>query len=124
MIIIFDLLVCALFALPGVSAWVIGVLNDINKLLLLGGEISISPSAYFFVNFAGLLGVAFNVVMLRSQSAGPHYINVIARSGVVTLIIYHMFDSGLPLIFGVFIVTEIVGGLATLYWLRQQTHAG
>jgi hypothetical protein len=120
----FDLLVCALFALPNVSAWVIGVLSILNKSLALGGEILISPSAYFFVNFAGLLGVAFNVVMLRSQSASPHLINVVARLGVVILISYQIISSGLPLIFGAFIATEIMGGLATIYWLRNTPHAG
>ena len=124
LIILFDLVVCAAFALPNVSGAAIDLMNQMNALMAGGPALDMSPPAYFFVNFAGLLGVSFNALLLKTTLPTPHKINVLARFGVIILISYHLIYSGLPIIFCLFIVTELVGGVATLYWLKRAAHAG
>jgi hypothetical protein len=116
---LFDLMICGAFAAPVVSSWVIELINLINTTLGLGGGPLLVPEgANFFVNFAGLLGVAFNVMLLNTDVPKLHWTNIIARSGVVMLIMYHIIFSNLPALFAIFIATEIAGGLATVRWLR------
>jgi hypothetical protein len=119
LIMLFDLMICGAFALPVVALWVIELINLINaKLGLGGGPLLIPEGANFFVNFAGLLGVAFNIMLLNTDLPKLHWTNIIARSGVVMLIMYHIIFSNLPALFVIFIGTEIAGGLATVRWLR------
>jgi hypothetical protein len=126
LIITFDLIACALFALPWLSQQVINVINTLNASLGLGGEgIVIPAAAFFFVNFGGVLGVALNVMLLKTDNAAMHMVNIYARTLVVALLIYYIIARGLPQLLGVFVFTEALGGLASLPWIRNMArHAG
>ncbi|MFC4292539.1 hypothetical protein ACFOWX_08950 [Sphingorhabdus arenilitoris] len=121
-IIAFDMLACGLFALPQLSALVIAVLNDVNGALGFAGQpVILAPAAFFFVNFAGLLGVALNAMLLKTSDAALHRVNVAARAGVVILLGYYILAHDLPAIFAAFILSEIVGGALTWRWLASRS---
>ncbi|WP_422268144.1 hypothetical protein, partial [Sphingorhabdus sp.] len=62
-----DLAVCALLALPWVSQKVLGAIAAFDTLVgLERAELGISATGYFFVNLAGLFGVAYNAILLQS----------------------------------------------------------
>ena len=111
---------CAMFALPGLSALVLKALSVLNSALGLPGTLPpIHGGAHFFVNFAGLLGVLLNYVLLNSRDRRAHWVNVIARCGVIGLILFYSAAHDLPWVFLAFVLTEFGGALLTLPWLRQ-----
>ncbi|MFK8020442.1 MAG: hypothetical protein AB8B86_11770 [Pseudomonadales bacterium] len=77
-----------------------------------------TSSARFFVNLAGFFGVLWNVAMLRSFDPNLHKIDLIARAWLIGLVVFHIIMSGLSPIFSVFILTEIIGGVFKIKWLR------
>jgi hypothetical protein len=120
-----DLVVCALLALPWVSVQFLSVMDRLNTLFSLGGgPINLTAEAFFFVNLAGLFGVAFNVIMLKSDASPVHHINNIARLYVVVLLLAYVGWHALPQIFLLFVVTEILGFIVTRLWLRGASRAG
>ncbi len=120
-IILLDLFLCSLFAIPGLSDVVIAVINDLNAAFgLSGGPVTLSGGAGFFVNFGGLLGVVFNLALLDPAALRLHRINIVARGLVSLLVLYHIMLFALPLLYLVIVVTEFVGGLIEWRWLRQQ----
>jgi hypothetical protein len=120
-----DLAVCSALALPWVSVQFLGALNHLNRLAGLGGDpIAFPPEALFFVNLAGVFGVAYNLIMLKSDDHWIHRINNIARLGVVVLLAAYIGFQGLPQIFLLFVLTELLGFAATESWLRGAKRAG
>jgi hypothetical protein len=116
----FDMALCALFAVPGLSGLVLTALDRLNASLGLGGEIGILEStAHFFVNFAGVLGVLLNYVLFRSRDKRSHWANVAARGAVSALICGYVLAGSLPSLFLLFVATEVGGAILTLTWLRQ-----
>ena len=120
---IFDLAACAAFALPGVASLALAALDHVARKAGFAPMPAIEGGAMFFVNLAGIFGVAWNIVMLRNASAGAHRVDLAARLGVIGLIAFHIANSGLSPLFGVFIVTELVGGAAKWTWLRRSAAA-
>lgn len=116
-----DLSICALFALPWVSGQVLAIINRLNAVAGFAGG---SVATGFFVNLAGLFGVAYNVILLKSIDPLHHRINNYARLAVILLLISYLAAGALPYLFGAFIVTEIVGFLVTQKWLSGHRHAG
>jgi hypothetical protein len=118
---LFDLALCAVFAVPGLSAWVLLLLGQFNANLGLPGQLApITGGAHFFVNFAGLLGVLLNFVLLQTRDRRAHWANIWARGGVIGLIGFYIAAHDLPWIFLVFVLTELGGGIATIPWLGKQ----
>jgi hypothetical protein len=116
-----DLAICTLFALPWLSGQVLALIGEMNVLLGLGGA---SVSAGFFVNLAGMFGVAYNAILLKSNDPANHRINNVARIAVIILISYYLMAGALPQLFGAFILTELVGLIVTHRWLAGLRHAG
>ena len=115
-----DLAVCALFALPWVSQKLLGAIAAFDTLVgLEGAELGISATGYFFVNLAGLFGVAYNAILLQSNKPAHHQINNYARVGVIVLLIAYLAFNALPVLFGIFVLTEILGLIVTHNWLRR-----
>ncbi len=120
-----DMAVCALLALPGVSSWFLGVLDSLNAALgLSGGPTAVSPEAFFFVNLAGAMGVAYNLILFSSHVALHHRINNVARLGVTLLLILHIGFNGLPQLYYLFVGTELLGFAVTHHWLNRARRAG
>jgi hypothetical protein len=114
-----DLLVCAALAAPPTAGLILGLLGLISALI--GGPPVEGPggSAMFFVNLAGLFGVLWNLAMLTEARPRLHRIDLVARLGVIALIVFHIALSGLPPVFALFGLTEISGFLAKLAWLGR-----
>ena len=115
-----DLAICASFALPGVSALTFVGLDALSGALGLGPIEAPSGPAAFFVNLAGLFGVLWNVAMLQTLTAPLHRVDLVARFGVIGLIVFHVAASGLSSLFLAFVATESVGGSAKLRWLSSE----
>ncbi|MEQ1538942.1 MAG: hypothetical protein ABL928_08455 [Sphingorhabdus sp.] len=119
LLICIDLVVCAAMALPWVSTQFLAALSYLNALAELGGgPINFPANAFFFVNLAGIFGVAYNVIMLKSDESWIHLINNVARLCVVALLAFYIGIQGLPQIFLLFMLTELVGFYVTKRWLH------
>jgi hypothetical protein len=125
LLICIDLAVCLVMALPWLSTQFLAVLSYLNGFAGLGGEpLNFPPEAFFFVNLAGVFGVAYNVIMLKSDDIRAHLINNGARLCVVALLAAYIGLQGLPQIFLLFVLTELLGFYVTKRWLRGKSHAG
>lgn len=125
LLICIDLAVCAALALPRLSTQFLAVLSYLNGLAEFGGgPLNFPVEAFFFVNLAGVFGVAYNVIMLKSNDVGVHLINNGARLVVVALLAFYIGFQGLPQIFLFFVLTELLGFYMTKRWLRGISHAG
>ena len=112
-----DLLVCAVLATPPTAGLILGLLDLVSTAL--GGP-HVQVPAYsnmFFVNLAGLFGVLWNIAMLTETASRLHKVDLVARLWVITLILLHIGISGLPKVFGLFVLTELGGGIAKYVWL-------
>lgn len=108
----FDLLVTAIFAVPGLSHLFIALIDEIGVMTGLAPELPpFSPFAMFMVNLAGVLGVCWNLVILRTRSWEMLRINIVARWLVAALIIgYVLIEDVTPIIL-LFVISEIGGSL-------------
>lgn len=116
-----DLLVCAALATPPTAGLILGLLGVVGSAL--GGPsvpVPIGPNM-FFVNLAGLFGVLWNIAMLTESAPRLHRVDLVARGGVISLILFHVITSGLPAVFGLFVLTEFSGGVAKYFWLAKGT---
>ncbi len=113
-----DLLVCAALATPSTAALILGLLGLISTAL--GGSPVYTPANpdMFFVNLAGLFGVLWNIAMLTEGEQRLHRVDQISRLCVIALIVFHIVFSGLPLVFSLFVLTELSGLTAKALWLR------
>ena len=112
-----DLGICASFAVPGVAALTFGVLDVASRALGFADVVYPTGAAAFFVNLAGLFGVLWNVAMLSVRTPSLHQVDLVARLGVIGLIVYHIAVSGLSPVFLAFVATEVVGAGFKLRWL-------
>lgn len=114
-----DLLVCAALATPPTARMLFGLLQFVSNTA--GGQPVQAPIGpdMFFVNLAGLFGVLWNIAMLTETGPRLHKVDLVARIGVIALIVFHIGQSGLALVFGLFVITELVGGAAKIAWLSR-----
>lgn len=117
-VIMLDLAICSLFAVPVISGAAIDLLASVSSGPVRDVDALVGPAGAFFVNFGGLLGVLLNVALLDPSQRRLHWSNVVARLVVVLLILWYFLKSDLPSAFLLFVATEIVGGLITIRWLR------
>jgi hypothetical protein len=107
-------------ALPWVSMQFIAALSYLNGVAGLGGgSLNFPAKAFFFVNLAGVFGVAYNVIMLKSDDIWAHLINNSARLCVVVMLAFYIGVQGLPQIFLFFMLTELLSFYVTKRWLRR-----
>ncbi len=114
-----DLAICASLALPGLSDLTLAVLDQAGRALGLGGLEAPLGAGAFFVNLAGGFGVLWNIAMLRVREPALHQVDLVARLGVIGLIVYHVAASQLSGILFAFVVTECVGGFFKWRWLQR-----
>ncbi len=115
-----DLLVCASFAVPFVSDLTLLLLSTVSTQLNFAPVEVAGSASRFFVNLAGFFGVLWNIAMLKSQDPKLHKTDLLARIWLILLIVFHINASGLSPLFAIFILTEIIGGLYKVIWLRNQ----
>lgn len=113
-----DLSICAAFACPGISDLTIAALHSLSIALGFAPVTAPVGLGALFINIAGLFGVLWNVAMLQSNAPQLHKIDLLARCAVIALIAYHFAFSSLTLLFAAFIVSEIIGGIAKIHWLK------
>lgn len=63
--------------------------------------------------------MAYNAILLQSTEPVHHRINNYARVGVIMLLIAYMAFNALPVLFGIFVLTDILGLVVTHNWLRR-----
>jgi hypothetical protein len=116
---VLDLILTAQFILPPVVAGLIGVLLRIEADVM-GSERTLAmpdPAWMIFTSIMGILGVTWAAARLVVEDDRLCLIDAVARLCVAALIGYAMMVLSLPLVFGAFIVTEVIGTLATaLAW--------
>ncbi len=113
----FDLALCAALAIPFIAPIFIGLLSEVSSLI--GSRRLGMPGGFsaFFINLAGLFGVLWNIIMLTSVDRRHHLIDMVARAGVIGLLLWHFLFSNLPPIFLIFVATELIGAVVKSNWL-------
>jgi hypothetical protein len=82
--------------------------------------LSIAPWS-IFISLMGLLGVVWAMARLIVEDDRLCLIDAIARMFVAGLIIFGLIAMNLPWVFFAFILTELVGTIATLtLWRRKE----
>lgn len=111
----FDLAVTALLALPGISHAFIRVIDWLGSASGLAAPLQALPAfAMFFVNLAGVLGVCWNLMILRSASYEMIRVNIVARWVVAALILYYVLAQQVTPVLLLFVVSEIFGSAVEL----------
>ncbi|WP_029889403.1 hypothetical protein [Polycyclovorans algicola] len=105
----------ALFAVPGLSDAFIAAIDLVGTSTGLAPPLEpFSALSMFMVNLAGVLGVCWNVMILRSGAYEMIRINVVARWAVAALIIYYVAARGVTPVILLFAVSEIFGSLVEI----------
>lgn len=112
-----DLGICASFAVPGISDLTFLALHQLSVGLGFASLEAPTGPVAFFVNLAGVFGALWNVAMLHIREPSLHRVDLVARLGVIALILYHIAFSGLTPLFAAFIATECIGAALKLRWL-------
>lgn len=123
----FDLLVTAIFAVPGLAEAFIGLISYVGVNLGLAQRIAeFPPMAMFMVNLAGVLGVCWNLSILQTRADVLLRINIVARWFVAALIVYYVAIRGMTPVLLLFVLSEIGGSLVEIRARRLQgpEHAG
>jgi hypothetical protein len=113
----FDLGVTALFILPPVAALLLSVLMGLEQQLFGPARVSALPAAqwFIFMSLMGILGVVWAVARLWLNDDRLWYLDAMARCVVALMLVQAIVFSGLPLVFGAFVATELIG--AAWVWL-------
>jgi hypothetical protein len=121
-----DLIVTGAFVIPSIATGVIALLLDL-ELGLFGPErvtaLPVTPWS-IFISLMGILGVVWALARLIVEDDRLCLIDAIARMFVAGLIIFGLIAMNLPWVFIAFIVTELLGTVATLtLWRRKESAA-
>jgi hypothetical protein len=118
-----DLIVTGAFVLPSIATGVIALLLDLELSFFGPGRVTALPTAPWsiFISLMGLLGVVWAIARLIVEDDRLCLIDAVARMFVAGLIIFGLIAMNLPWIFFAFILTELVGTIATLIlWRRDE----
>ena len=112
----FDLAVTACLAIPPFAHVFIQMLFAGDAALDLGSlRVEFHPLHWLFVNLAGILGVLWAVVRLRTPTPEIALLDVGGRLAVAVLILHATAAEGMTPLLHVFVATEL-GGAVTQYW--------
>jgi hypothetical protein len=114
-----DFAICACLATPPTAALTLVLFDTASAAIGSTPVVLPQGTGAFFVNLAGLFGVLWNIAMLTSTQRNLHRADLIARAGVIALILFHIGQSALSLVFLVIVLTELTGGAAKLLWMRK-----
>ncbi|ULQ47704.1 hypothetical protein JN531_005305 [Flagellatimonas centrodinii] len=111
----FDLVVTAILAVPGLSHGFVALVSYLGVVTGLAAPIEpFSSFAMFLVNLAGVLGVCWNLAILRTRADLLIRYNIIARWAVAALIVYYVLAQGMSPVVLLFVISEIGGSLVEM----------
>lgn len=117
----FDLLVTTLLAVPGLSEAFVWCVDWIGTATGLASPMpAFPPFAMFMVNLAGVLGVCWNLAILRTPTDALLRANVRARGVVVALILFYVTLRGVSPVLLIFAASEVFGALVERRELRAR----
>ena len=112
----FDLAVTGCLAIPPLARAFVHVLFAGDAALGLGSlRVEFHPLHWLFVNLAGVLGVLWAVVRLRTPTADLALLDVGGRLAVAALILHATAAEGMTPLLHVFVASEL-GGAVAQYW--------
>jgi len=112
----FDLAVTGCLAIPRLARVFIQVLFAGDAALDLGSlRVEFRPLHWLFVNLAGVLGVLWALVRLRTPTPELALLDVGGRLAIAALILHATAAEGMTPLLHVFVATEL-GGAVTQYW--------
>lgn len=111
----FDLVVTGILAVPGLSHGFVALVSYLGVVTGLAAPIEpFSSFAMFLVNLAGVLGVCWNLAILRTRADLLIRYNIIARWAVAALIVYYVLAQGMSPVVLLFVISEIGGSLVEM----------
>jgi hypothetical protein len=118
-----DLVVTGLFVFPAIAHGVIALLLDVELGLFGPGRVVPLPVAPWsiFISLMGILGVVWASARLIVEDDRLCLIDAAARMIVASLIVYGLLLMSLPWVFVGFILTELLGTVATAILWRQKS---
>lgn len=117
---LFDLFVTAILAVPGLADAFIALIDLIGTRTGLTEPLPPFPAlAMFLINLAGVLGVCWNLMILRTRSEDMLRVNIVARWGVAALIVYYVSLRNMTPVLLIFVVSEIFGSFVETWSLRR-----
>ena len=111
------------FVVPSLALAIIALLLDLELNLFGPGRVTALPAHPWsiFISLMGILGVVWAIARLVVEDDRLCLIDAVARMCVAGLIIFGLVAMNLPVVFIGFIVTELVGTIATLaLWRRKE----
>jgi len=116
----FDLAVTGCLAIPPFAHVFIQMLFAGDAALDLGSlRVEFHPLHWLFVNLAGVFGVLWSVVRLRTPTAELALLDVGGRLAVAALILHATAAEGMTPLLHVFVASELVGAVAQ-YWVVRR----
>lgn len=113
---LYDLLVTLPFALPWTAGLVIDHFAALHGALALGGELpSFEPMHLFFVNLFGTIVVLWAVLRLRDPQPLYALADSAGRMAFSAWMLLYVSAYGATTLLALFLVPEMVWGLAQLY---------
>ncbi len=119
----FDLVVSGCLAIPVFARVFIQWLFAGDAALDLGSlRVEFHPLHWLFVNLAGVLGVLWAVVRLRTPTPEFALLDVVGRLAVAALILNAAAAEGMTPLLHVFVASEI-GGAFAQYWAVRRARS-
>lgn len=121
---LYDFLVTFPFALPGLVGIQLATLEKVQGWLGLAGRFPVfDPFQLFFLNLFGSIVVIWAALRIAKPEPLFGLADGIARVMFSSLMLYYLAVWGIPQIVWLFVVPEIVFGVAQLggYWLFRQS---
>jgi hypothetical protein len=122
---VYDLIVTFPFAVPGLVGVQLETLTKIQGWLGLTGEFPVfEPFHLFFLNLFGTIVTIWAALRIMRPEPLFGLADGIGRAAFSTLMLYYLLVWGIPRVVVLFLVPEVLFGVAQLlgyYWLLAQT---
>jgi hypothetical protein len=116
----FDLVVTGCLAVPPFARVFLDLLFAGDLALGLGAQrVAFEPMHWLFVNLAGVLGVLWALVRLRTPTFELALFDVLGRLAVAAVILHAMSASGMTPLLHFFVGTELAGAAAQYWAVRR-----
>lgn len=122
---LYDFLATFAFALPGLVGIHLETLEKVQGWLGLAGRFpEFDPFQLFFLNLFGSIVIIWAALRIAKPEPLFGLADGIARVMFSSLMLYYLVVWGIPQIVWLFVVPEILFGVAQLggYWLYRQSH--
>lgn len=121
---LYDLVVTFPFALPGLVGIQLETLEKVQGALGLAGEFpTFDPFQLFFLNLFGSIVTIWAVLRIAKPEPLFGLTDGIGRAVFSSLMLYYLVVWGIPQVVWLFVIPEILFGMAQLggYWLHRQS---